>query len=94
MFCESSSKSSSKPVCKMCSSNLNIKNIVRPCKSSDSHIFCKDCYEKHKNNSLTKETHCPDCGEVVDFSQGPTVLSTENAVATVMIMAAHYGLIE
>lgn len=80
----------------MCSSNLNIKNIVRPCKSSDSHIFCKDCYEKYKNNSLTKETHCPDCGEVVDFNQDKTkiVISTENVVAAVMITAAHYGLIE
>ncbi len=39
-------------ICLNCSTKLNVKNIVRLCKSSETHIYCKDCFEKYNVESF------------------------------------------
>ncbi len=44
--------------CLNCNKKLNVRNIVRLCKSSETHIYCKECFEK--NN-----IECPSCDSFI-----------------------------
>ena len=32
-------------ICGICLEEFTIKNVVKPCKESDKHIFCKSCFK-------------------------------------------------
>ena len=66
-------------LCLHCNQKLNVKNIVRLCKLSDNHIYCKSCFddlscnlrdssspnevEKHNLNNHT--ISCPSCNSFI-----------------------------
>ncbi len=69
-----------KMFCINCNQKLNVKNIVRLCKSSDTHIYCKSCfddlrcnspvdqrsYKEVENHQLNKDIiNCPSCNSFI-----------------------------
>ena len=49
--------------CLQCNQKLNVKNIVRLCKSSDTHIYCKECFENHHLNKHI--INCASCNSFI-----------------------------
>ncbi len=85
--------------CNTCKIKLNIKNIVRLCKKSENHIFCKECFENHKINKMKmdnkKELCCPECDSIIDYNLDKTkvIINKENIILGTLITASHFNLI-
>ena len=81
--------------CIECNKKLNVKNIVRLCKSSDNHVYCKLCFENHH---LHKNIiNCPSCNSFIskkdipkevnqDFENKKDELFTKTFIATYSIL--------
>lgn len=85
-------------ICLHCNKKLNVKNIVRLCKSSDNHIYCKICFENHH---LDKDIiSCPSCNSFIsnkddikevkevnqDFEEKKNELLAKSFIATYCIL--------
>ncbi len=55
--------------CLGCNQKLNVKNIVRLCKSYDNHIYCKSCFDNNQlqNNIII----CPSCNSFISNKVEP-----------------------
>ncbi len=52
--------------CLLCEKKLSVRSIVRICKESDEHIYCKECFQKHVDEQKeTGEVNCPQCQSIV-----------------------------
>lgn len=52
--------------CGKCEKKLSVKTIVRLCKESDEHIFCKECFQTHVDQHKDSgEVKCPQCDSIV-----------------------------
>jgi hypothetical protein len=82
-------------LCLHCNQKLNVKNIIRLCKLSDNHIYCKSCFQNHQlqNNMIT----CPSCNSFIsnkeevkdvneDFEKKKDELFTKAFIATYCIL--------
>lgn len=82
-------------LCLECNNNLNVKNIVRLCKSFNNHIYCKSCFE---NYQLNKDIiSCPSCNSFIskkeeikevneDFENKKDALLAKTFIATYCVL--------
>ncbi len=49
--------------CLDCNQKLNVKNIVRLCKKSENHVYCKNCFAKNSENK--NEINCKSCNSLI-----------------------------
>ncbi len=81
--------------CLHCNKKLNVKNIVRLCKSNDTHIYCKSCFQNYQlqNNIIS----CPSCNSFIskkeeikevneDFENKKNELFTKSFIAAYSIL--------
>ncbi len=61
--------------CLTCNQKLNVKNIVRLCKSSESHIYCKTCFKNHNLSFMVNK--CPLCDSFISKKEEHKEINSE-----------------